>query len=223
MIRTIDGVAQAFINSGEITGVILARLHFGPSNIYRYCNAYQSIYWDEAGTGEVEYTGVGNLASISPITETGELAAQTIQVSLSGIPNQHITDIFSNDYINQPIYIWYGILNSDTYAIYGGQTGPILLYAGLMDFGVVEFGETATITVNATSRLADWERPRGGRFNLANQQTYVDPTDLGMRYIETLQNVPIAWGGHSLQNPGSSNRGSQVRGADYYSGEGSRD
>jgi hypothetical protein len=119
-----------------------------------------------------------------------------------------ITDIYSNDYIGKPAYIWYATLDPDTYAVQfespnTAEDGPILIFAGLMDFGTIEFGETATITVNVTSRLADWERARGGRFNHAHQQTYVDANDLGFEYVEGLQDKPIGWGGIVIADPGT--------------------
>jgi len=199
--KIIDSLVQTSIDSKNYTGVVLVKMHFDP--IVRVCSSYQTIYWDEAGGGELEYTGLGNLASISVLTESGELGAQTIQLTLSGVPADTVTDIFSDEYINQPVYIWYGTLDPDTYAVEGGQNGPVLIFAGRMDFGSVEFGKAATITVNATSRLADWDRPRGGRFNHAYQTRHVDSNDFAFRYVQKLQNKPISWGGVTIQDPGS--------------------
>jgi len=204
--KIIDSTTLASIESGDMTGVLLGKFHFDP--ILRYTNAYQSIYWDESGGGELEYTGLGNLAGLSVLTESQELSAQTIQLSISGIPNQSITDIFSDDYIGQPCYLWYATLDKDTYAVQGGQNGPVLIFAGRMDFGNIEFGDTAIITLNATSRLADWERPRGGRFNNGYQIRHVDASDKGFLYMEGIQNRPISWGGVTLADPGSGGGGS---------------
>lgn len=200
MSKIIHSLTQASIDSKNFSGVILARLHFDP--IRRYSNAYQSIYWDEDGTGEVEYTGFGDLVSMSVLNETVELQAQTIQLTISGIPNQSITDAFGTSYIGKPVYLWYATLDRNTHAVEGGQDGPVLIFAGRMDFANIEFGDTASITLNATSRLADWERPRGGRFNASYQQRRVDATDKGFRYVRELQNKPISWGGITITDPG---------------------
>ena len=199
MSKIIDSLVQASLDSSNLTGVIIAKLGFNPPQ--RYCSSMQSIYWDEAGLGEEEYIGLGGLASISVLNESSELSAQTIQLSLSGIPNSLVTDIFSDDYIGEPVYVWYATLNNETYAVEGGQSGPVLLFAGRMDFGTIEFGESATITVNATSRLADWERPRGGRFNYTYQVRHVDPTDLGFKYVIPLIDKVFTWGSISLVDP----------------------
>jgi hypothetical protein len=194
--KTIDSGVLAAINSKNFPGVVLGQLHF--DTIQRYTNSGQNIYWDEAGGGDEEYLGLGNMVSMSVLTESSEISAQTIQLTLSGIPNSTITDIFSNEYIGQPVYLWYGILDPDTYAIEGGEDGPVLIFAGSMDFGNISFGTDCTITVNATSRLADWERARGGRFNEAYQRRHVDPTDNGFNYVRALQNKPVSWGAFTV-------------------------
>lgn len=201
MSKTINSTVQASIDSGKFAGVILAQLHFSP--ILRYTNAYQNIYWDE-GSGDEEYVGLGHLASLSVLTETSELAAQTIQLSISGVPNEAITDIFSTEYIGKPAFLWYATIDKETYAVEGGSVGPVLIFAGSMDYGNVVFGQGATITLNITSRLADWERPRGGRFNAAYQNRHVDSTDKGFKYVKMIQNLPISWGGDTLVDPGNS-------------------
>jgi len=209
MSKVIDSIVQSSLDSSELAGVVLVQLHF-PTK-YRFASAFQNIYWDEGQpspeAGEQEYIGLGGLASMSVLSETSELAAQTVQLTLSGIPNSAVTDIFSNNYVNKPAYIWYATLDKETYAVEGGPTGPVLLFAGQMDFGNVEFGETATITLNVTSRLADWERPRGGRFNHGYQTKHVDPTDLGFEYVVQLQEKVISWGGVTIGDPGNGEDG----------------
>jgi hypothetical protein len=198
--KTVDPNVQTAIDSKKFSGVLLARLHF--STPQRFCNADQTIYWDENGGGDVAYVGVGKYANLSILTESAELQAQTIQLSLSGIDNADIAEVFDNDYIGKPAYIWYATLDPTTYAVTGGETGPVLVFAGRMDYANIEFGDKATITVNVTSRLADWERSRGGRFNESYQRRHVDPTDNGFNYVRALQNKPVSWGGISIGDPG---------------------
>jgi len=205
--KTIDSLVQSSLDGKNFGGVILAKLHFNP--ILRYNSSYQTVYWDESGGGDQAYLGLGHLANVSVLTETNELAAQTIQLSISGIPNSAITDVFSDEYIGKPCYLWYATLDPTTYAIEGGQNGPILMFAGRMDFGTIEFGETTTITINVTNRLADWERARGGRFNQGYQQRKVDPNDQGFRYVQGIQNKPLTWGAITISDPGPPDPGDQ--------------
>lgn len=193
MSKIIDSSVQVLIDGKNYAGIMLVKMYFD-SGIKRYCNASQSIYWDESSGGEVEYEGIGHISEISMLPETNELGAQTIQLNVGGIPNETITDIFSDGYAGNAIYIWYGILDMATYAVVGGQDGPVLVFAGLMDNANFEFGEVAQVSLNATSRLADWERTRGGRYNQGYQKTYIDPTDTGFKYVQAIQNKEIIWG-----------------------------
>lgn len=199
--KTIDSLVQAALDTKNFSGVILAQLHFDP--ILRYNSSYQTIYWDESGGGDQPYLGLGHLASISVLSETNELAAQTIQLKLSGIPNNAITDAFSDEYVGKPCYLWYATLDTSTYAVQGGQTGPVLMFAGRMDYANVEFGNEASITINVTNRLADWERARGGRFNQGYQQQRIDPKDQGFKYVQGIQNKPITWGAITISDAGT--------------------
>lgn len=209
MSKVIDSLVQASIDSKNYPGVVLVRMEFlGSAGYLRFANTYQTIYWDEGSpNGEMPYYGVGELGAIGILPETSELGAISVQFTLTGIPNDFISNAFSDDYRNQPIYVWYGTLDKDTYAIEGGQTGPVLAFAGLMDYANIEFGKTATVTINATSRLADWERPRGGTFNHNYQQTYVDNSDNGFKTVMALQNKEISWGDYSLADPSGTSGG----------------
>lgn len=200
MSKSIDALVQASIDSKNYTGVVLARLELlGSDGYLRLANTYQTIYWDEGSPlGEMPYLGIGELGQISVLPETSELTSSTIQLTLTGIPNSVLADGFSDDYRNQPVYIWYATLDRDTYAVEGGQTGPVLAFAGMMDYATIEFGKTATVTITATQRLTDWERPRGGTFNHHYQQTYVDSKDTGFKLVLQLQNKEISWGQYSL-------------------------
>lgn len=211
MSKVIDSLVQSSLDSKNFAGVMLAALHFDVSQIQRFNSTFQTLYWDEAGLGDQPYLGLGNLASISVLSESNDLSAQTIQLTLSGVPGDQITDVFSDGYIGKPVYLWYATVDPATYAIEGGQNGPILVFAGRMDYATIEFGSTVSITVNATSRLSDWERPRGGRFNEGYQKVHVDPGDTGFRHVLKLQNQVVSWGGVSVFDPGGRTGGRRRR------------
>jgi len=212
MSKLIDTLVQASIDSKNYAGVLLARFEFlSPAGYLRCANTYQNIYWDE-GAGEEEYLGVGNLADISVAPETNELGATVVTFTLSGIPQNIINESFDNNYRNQPVYLYYGTLDKDTYAVEGGATGPILVFAGLMDYSVIDYGQQATVSISATSRLTDWERIKGGTFSHYYQRNYVDPSDQGFKYIVALQNKDVSWGRYSptdgyTGNPGTNGPG----------------
>jgi len=62
-----------------------------------------------------------------------------------------------------------------------------------MDTMDVELGTTASITVAAESRLADWDRPRVRRYNAADQNISY-PSDKGFEFVPQMVEKSIRWG-----------------------------
>jgi hypothetical protein len=205
MSKIIDSTVQSLIDGKHYGAVLLGQFDFGDSSgPLKLNHTPQTIYWDDEGNGEVAYLGIGKLGSISTLTETNELGAVQVQFTLSGIPGEYITKAFSDDYRNRSVFLWYGILDTETYAIKGGTSGPILIYAGLTDYCDISFGQTANITLHTSSRLSDWDRARGGRYTDVYQKTYIDETDCGFKRVIPLQNVDIPWGDYVSRAGGGS-------------------
>ena len=205
MSRTIDAAVEALLGNTNIPIAVLARLEFdSPVGTKRYSNTGTNVYWDEDGVGGKEtYVGVGNIATMSTSQESVELQSYSMQLTISGIDGQTVQDLLENQYYrNRPAYIWIALLDEDYNVVSDGaeDSGPILFFAGRMDYTDITMGEQATLTLNITSRLSDWERARGGRFNHHTQKYYVDATDRGFEYVLDLQNKSLVWGAADLRN-----------------------
>ena len=70
---------------------------------------------------------------------------------------------------------------------------PKLIFTGRMDNMEIEAGRTATIVLQAESRLADLERPRVRRFNGADQRAEY-PDDAGLDFAEAMVEWSGTWG-----------------------------
>lgn len=221
MSRIIDNIVKAVLdNDGNIPYTILIRAQFRnldialptfPDGAVRFNLSGTSVYWNEEGIGDKEYLGAGNLISIAQIEEGTALQDYTIQVSLSGIPvdDELVPAIKNAKYKNGRLIIYLAILDEEHNVIYDQdeQKGPVVLFAGRMDTMKVSLGKEATISVTAASRLSDWERTRGGRYNSATQNRYYDfnllsvehpwyqaTQDKGFDYVESLKNKEVWWG-----------------------------
>lgn len=230
MSRVIDDLVKAVLdNNSNIPYTILVRAELRDSaisippwndNILRFTMSGHSIYWDELGTGDVEYIGAGNFLQISQVEEGTELQAYGLNITLSGIPivPELVPEIKNARYKNGRLSVYLAVLDSNYNIVHDGvaQTGPILLFSGRMDTMQINLGKEASINVTAVSRMADWERPRGGRFNSANQNRYYDfslpkhadkplwtqgTRDKGFDYVESIRYKEIYWGG---KGPGGS-------------------
>lgn len=162
----------------------------------------------------VTYIGVGNLLGISHIEETAELSARGATLSLSGIPSTMMSLALTEQYQGRKANIYFGVTSGQStggWAILSGnwsdagiwvdsetwQDVPISImqvFNGYLDqMNINEGSETCTISVTIESKLIDLERPRTFRFNSASQKSLY-PGDLGLDFVESLQDKQFTWG-----------------------------
>ena len=150
--------------------------------------------WVGKGTitfGGVDYFGIGNLLSISPIEETQETKATTCQIALSGIPADLISAALNTNYQGRTGIVYLGALDSSRAVV----ADPYAIFSGLMDVvSINENQEVHTIGVQLESRLISMQRAKTRRFTKEDQQ--IDfPDDKGLNNLAKLQDNKIQWGG----------------------------
>jgi hypothetical protein len=137
------------------------------------------------------YLGVGALGSISAPTEDITLARNTRTFTLSGLSASGI-DIAglaqTDNYQGRDIWHYLVFLNEDQEII----DGHVYLWRGRMDTISFELGSTATLSLTAESRLADWDRPRVRRYTNQDQQQ-VYPGDLALEFNSQAAEYEIRW------------------------------
>jgi len=157
-----------------------------------------------------EWVGLGQLLNISSIEETSEMSVKGASISLSGIPSELLSLALSEPYQGRIAKIYFGTFQqgsilqetSDYILLQDGSrinlesmsTGFNELFSGYMDqMNIEESGDTATIEMMVENKLIDLERARVARFTSGYQKS-VYPGDLGMDFIEDLQDKKISWG-----------------------------
>ena len=157
-----------------------------------------------------EWVGLGQLLNISAIEETSEMSVKGASISLSGIPSELLSLALSEPYQGRIAKIYFGtfqqgsILQESSYYILLQDGSRINLedmsanlnelFSGYMDqMNIEESGDTATIEMMVENKLIDLERARVARFTSGYQKS-VYPGDLGMDFIEDLQDKKISWG-----------------------------
>lgn len=157
-----------------------------------------------------EWFGLGQLLNISSIEETSEMAVKGATISLSGIPSELLSLALSEPYQGRVAKIYFGTFSkgsllqqSGSYILLqdgskinlqDGSKGFNELFSGYMDqMNIEESGDTATIEMMVENKLIDLERARVARFTSGYQKS-VYPGDLGMDFIEDLQDKKISWG-----------------------------
>ena len=170
--------------------------------------------WTGQGTlvlpDNTQWVGLGQLLDISSIEETSEMAVKGATISLSGIPSDLISLALSETYQGRVAKIYFGTLSSGNILLESGsyillQDGSRIevetgergfneLFSGYMDqMNIEEGGDTSTIQLAVENKLIDLERARVARYTSGYQKSAY-PLDLGMDFIEDLQDKKIPWG-----------------------------
>lgn len=153
------------------------------SGILRLWNGYEDLTIDGAS-----YTGSGDLLQISGVEETGDVAARGVTMTLQGISSSIISVALQENYQNRTARIYLGAIQADgtiqSYQVFGGRLDVMT---------IEENGDTATIAVTAENRLIDLERPRIRRYTSEDQKSLY-PGDLGLDYVNDLQDKTLDWG-----------------------------
>lgn len=169
--------------------------------------------WTGVGTlvyGGQSWVGAGELIEISSIEETAEISAKGATITLSGIPSEVIALALTNTYQNRIGNIYFGLLkkgyletesngyilleNGSKIFLEGQETSLTEIFSGFMDtMTIEESADSCTIAVTLENKLTTLERPRVARFTHQFQKT-VDPTDLGLEFVESIQLKEVVWG-----------------------------
>jgi len=193
MSRTASGASLTEASSESLRALLLVELDW-PSIPLRVNSSDRDIVF-ESNT----YAAVGQLGTISPIGETGELRVSGLELALSGIDSANVAHAFENAQ-GRAGKVWVGFLD----ASYALVADPVLMFEGLIDTVSVEVGETATVRVTLENRLVAWERPKVRRYtNEDQQQRWGSPVDQFLEFVAQTVDKELLWGipGNNEQVP----------------------
>lgn len=162
--------------------------------------------------GGTEYFGGGSLIGVSNITETQDLQAKGMVLSLNGIPSSLISLALLERSRGRPFRMYMAsvstrrrvatevepgaVLTEDGgYVLLENQLldSPYRIFSGLMDF--MEFtdnGQTADIKLTVENALLIGQRAKIGRYTPEDQKKRF-PNDKGLDFINQLQDKSIVW------------------------------
>lgn len=197
---TIDNIEE-----GVVYPFFATELRFD-NNIVRMWTGQGTLILED-GT---EWIGLGQLLNISSIEETSEMAVKGASISLSGIPSELLSLALSEPYQGRVAKVYFGtfqqgsilqesasyilLQNGSRINLESMSTGFNELFSGYMDqMNIEEGGDTSTIEMAVENKLIDLERARVARYTSGYQKS-IYPNDLGLDFIEDLQDKQIPWG-----------------------------
>jgi hypothetical protein len=162
-----------------------------------------------------DFTGSGSLLSISSVEETSEISVRGANLSLSGIPSDFLALALGTPYQGRICKIYFGLTTRGNSVYSANDIEPPLvadfslgyyqievpyphtltpIFTGYMDqMNISEEADTCSIELKVENKLIDLERARVSRFTSGYQKS-IYPGDLGLDFVESLQDRPIAWG-----------------------------
>jgi len=144
------------------------------------------------------YTNIGNLLSISNTTSELKASASQLSISLSGIPDNSITDLLNNEIKGSDIEIFRGVFDPITHALIDiGQPNPFKKFEGIVtNYGISDTVDpysntsTTTITLTCNSMVEVLAKKINGR-----RTNPVDfPNDDSMKRVQALTNSNYNFG-----------------------------
>ncbi len=164
--------------------------------------AASTLYaWTGVGTiawNGHNWLGIGHLTSFSAISEDSTVEAQNVEVGLSGIPTDALTDALSETRLLDQAQMWLGCFDDNGALV----PDPILIYVGMMDAPLIsDDGAELTIKLSLENILVDLNRSVWRRYT-ADDQAMDYPNDTGFQHVAGIQEITLYWG----VSPNGSNR-----------------
>ena len=204
--RTISADMVTEVTTAQLSPILMAQLNFS-TPVY-WWSGYGTITYNSIG-----YLGLGTLGTISPVEETTDLSARGITMQLSGVPTAMVYTALTEDYQGRTCSVMFGALSPTA----GLIASPITIFAGRMDvMQISDDGQTSLITMSAENKLIDFKRTREQRYTDEDQQTlfptYASITlpDLGLEFVNAIQEKTIYWGNQNTTNASNWNGGSET-------------
>ena len=207
MSRDLSAITIEAINEDTVHPFFAVELMFDGNNVLRMWTGQGTLTLSADGT---EWAGAGTLLNISTVEETSELAVKGATITLTGIPSEVISLALSQPYQGRVCNIYFGTFttgnvlqeNSDYILLQDGSKievqstskGFNSIFSGYMDqMNIAEGADTSTIELSVENKLIDLERARVARFTSGYQKS-IYLGDLGLDFIEDLQDRNISWG-----------------------------
>jgi hypothetical protein len=189
MPRTTDATLIAAVQAPNIQLALFAVLTFSSATVYVW-SGLGSVVWQ----GQM-WTGIGSLLGIQAIEDGSTVEARGIALTLSGFDPVLLPDCMSDFVLGGPAIVYLGIYS-------GGSlyANPFTCWLGCMDQPSIEVSaETGKITINCENAFVSMNTPVDRRYTIEDQQALC-PGDLGMAFVDGLQNLTTFW----MQYPNNS-------------------
>ena len=194
MSRGLSAGVKTELNATGVRLGLFTEINFLSGPVYLWSGIQDTVTSGDSPLPDATWLGTGALLSIAPSTESSSLRASGASITLTGIDPVYISLALSEARQGKDVNAWLVFLNSSDAII----ADPIQFFTGRFDVIKISEGrETATLTVNAESRLIDMAR-RSNRTYTDQAHRQLHPADAGFEYVEAIQEWNGQWGGGAI-------------------------
>lgn len=180
--RDIDPSLVTILEGKSIDLALLAQMDFDSGILYMW-TGLGDLVWD----GKT-FIGGGNLIGASPVEETQDIQAKTLELTLSGIPEEQIALALLEKTRNRPFRMWLASVVDNT--VVGV---PYRVFTGMMDvIGMNDTGGDASLVLTVENANLIGQRNKVRRYTAEDQRKYY-PLDTGFNKINQLQDKEVVW------------------------------
>lgn len=188
MSRALSSAMQAVSTADVVRPIFLVRMVFDSGETPNELNLWSGV--GDLTYDSETYTGVGDLLGISPVTETSDMQASGINVTLTGVKSSLVVIAKDHEYQGRPLTVLLGAFDASGDLV----ADPTVIFAGFMDtMTIAESGETSTISIACENKLIAFERAKVRRYT-AEDQKIDHPTDKGFEFVTAIVEKEIIWG-----------------------------
>ena len=188
MSRSLSSGMQAVSTADVVRPIFLVRMVFDSGETPNELNLWSGV--GDLTYDSETYTGVGDLLNISAVTETSDMQASGINVTLTGVKSSLVVIAKDHEYQGRPITVMLGAFDASGDLV----ADPTVIFAGFMDtMTIAESGETSTISIACENKLIAFERAKVRRYT-AEDQKIDHPTDKGFEFVTAIVQKEIIWG-----------------------------
>jgi hypothetical protein len=191
MARGLTTALKTALTAQRVYPVLFVQAQFTSGTIYLWSGT-GSITWNAQ-----TWIGVGKFGKVHQIPEASGAQADSVVLSLSGIPSDLLGQVLTDMRQGYPATIYLGSLDASGNVV----VDPYKAFAGRIDIGTIEeTGDTATASITIENRLIDMNRSRERRYTTQDQK--IDyPGDLGFEFVPLIQEWNGVWGKPGSESP----------------------
>ena len=184
MPRQMSVAMLSAITAGYMQPAIFVQLSDNAGMVYLW-TGIGSISWN----GQT-WSGIGDILSLTVAEEGTDVQARGMAVTLNAFDSTILSDIMSDYQLGLPAIVYFACFS-------GGSiiADPLIAWLGRMDQPAIDVdADKSTVQIALESRLLDMNVATDRRYTNQDQQM-TWPGDLGMLFVDAIQELTIFWGG----------------------------